>query len=87
MLQGGEWSLDHGETVVPRKKVRADGRPEQKIMKWKASNKHYFLQNHAKVVSAIFHPETGLLSVGFDSGIFGIWELPDFSNIQILRFA
>jgi periodic tryptophan protein 2 len=86
-LQGGEWSDDVEATQLPRKRTKGDGKEKPSVMKWKATNKNFFLQNHAKVVSATFHPETGLLSVGFDSGIFGIWELPDFTNIQTLRYS
>ena len=100
-LIGGEWNQntttsinqeeeeDTGIKMMPRKKIRdvtnsgKDTRPI--VMRWKSKRKHYFQQNHAKVVSAAYHPKTGLISVGFDSGIFGIWELPDFANIQILR--
>jgi hypothetical protein len=83
-LQGGEWS---GETsIMPRKRSRVEKDRPAPIMKWKAKNKHFFLQNHAKVVSACFHAGSGLLSIGFDSGIFGIWEMPDFTNIQTLRY-
>lgn len=55
------------------------------IQTWKSLDKHYFEQNHAKVTSVSFHAESGLLSCGFSSGIFGIWELPDFINIHTLR--
>ena len=97
-LIGGEWSQNttnvEGDEnnndsikMMPRKKNRnSDGTDKRPVvMRWKNKRKHYFQQNHAKVVSAAFHPKTGLLSVGFDSGIFGIWELPDFANIQVLR--
>jgi periodic tryptophan protein 2 len=86
-LQGGEWSEKIDCSQMPRKKTKG---PDQDIyppiMKWKSINRHYFNQNNSKVVSATFHPKTGLLSIGFDSGIFGIWEMPDFINIHTLRF-
>jgi periodic tryptophan protein 2 len=55
------------------------------IKKWYLTARHFFKQNHAKVVSAAFHASSNLLVVGFNSGIFGIWELPDFTNIHTLR--
>ena len=97
-LAGGEWqptttatreSLEK-QSIMPRKKVRnQDGKEKNvaDVMRWKSRQKFYFNQNHAKVVSAAFHPKTGILSIGFDSGIFGIWEMPDFANIQTLRYA
>ncbi|KAJ3365689.1 hypothetical protein HDU91_002105 [Kappamyces sp. JEL0680] len=88
-LQGGEWSLETADdtTVVPRKKSRSQSKEQAPVMRWKAKAKHFFLQNHAKVVSATFHAASGLLAVGFDSGIFGIWEMPDFTNIQTLSIS
>lgn len=99
-LAGGEWQPTttakeqklEKQSIMPRKKVRNDngsGGQEKNVpavMRWKSRQKYYFQQNHAKVISAAFHPKTGLLSVGFDSGIFGIWEMPDFANIQTLRY-
>ncbi|KAJ3340014.1 hypothetical protein HDU93_007563 [Gonapodya sp. JEL0774] len=46
--------------------------------------RHYFNQNHAKVQSVEFHKKSGLLVVGFSSGVFGLWEVPDFNNIHTL---
>ncbi|KAL2919776.1 U3 snoRNP protein [Polyrhizophydium stewartii] len=63
------------------------GAERPRIKHWKSTHRHYFNQNHAKVVSATFHAASGLLSVGFDSGIFGIWELPDFTNIHTLSIS
>jgi periodic tryptophan protein 2 len=83
-LQGGEWSPMEQTIQMPRKKSKAESE-KKPVLRWKAKNKFYFNQNHAKVACATFFPQTGLLSVGFDSGIFGIWELPDFTNIHTLR--
>ena len=83
--QGEKWSTIAEENPrLPRKKNRVDDK-KPAIIRYKSSNKYYFEQNHAKVVSVSFHSCSGLLAVGFDSGIFGLWEMPDFVNIQILR--
>jgi periodic tryptophan protein 2 len=87
------WSFDKEKLAVvqekdlDRSKTRK-GLKGQKvfIQTWKSLDKHYFEQNHAKVTSVAFHAESGLLSCGFSSGIFGIWELPDFINIHTLRY-
>eukprot|EP00047_Mylnosiga_fluctuans_P005493 m.240821 g.240821 ORF g.240821 m.240821 type:complete len:917 (-) comp13732_c0_seq1:165-2915(-) len=50
-------------------------------------DKHYFLQNHAKVVCATFHAATGLLVAGFSTGVFGLYEMPDFNNIHTLSIS
>ncbi|KAJ3337216.1 hypothetical protein HDU83_008903 [Entophlyctis luteolus] len=57
------------------------------VRKWACASRHYFNQNHAKVVSCDFHAETNILVVGFTSGVFGIWELPDFINIHTLSIS
>ncbi|KAJ3145808.1 hypothetical protein HDU89_006860 [Geranomyces variabilis] len=57
------------------------------VKRWRTAARHYFMQNHAKVVSAAFHAGSNLLVVGFTSGIFGIWELPDFTNIHTLSIS
>jgi periodic tryptophan protein 2 len=54
---------------------------------WTPHAKHFFNQNHSNVVSADFHPLSNLLVVGFASGVFGLWELPDFTNIHTLRYV
>jgi periodic tryptophan protein 2 len=59
--------------------------PKETVRKLRTARREYFNQNQ-KVVSCAFHKETGILAVGFDGGVFGIWELPDFINIQTLRY-
>ena len=39
------------------------------------------------MICATFHAASNLLVVGFSSGIFGIWELPDFTNIHTLSIS
>ena len=83
---GEKWSaISEGHPRLPRKKSRVDEK-KRPVLRYKSSNKFYFNQNHAKVVSASFHPLSGLIAIGFDSGIFGLWELPEFVNIQTLRY-
>ncbi|KAK9760543.1 U3 snoRNP protein [Basidiobolus ranarum] len=55
--------------------------------KWAISAKHYFRQTNARVVCSAFHQASNLLLVGFTTGIFGIWELPDFTNIHTLSIS
>lgn len=54
--------------------------------RWRIVQKDYFLQN-AKVNCASFHPISKLLTVGFSNGLFGLYELPDFANIQTLNIS
>lgn len=55
------------------------------IVRWRIVQKDYFLQNNAKVKCATYHPSSDLLVVGFSSGLFGLYELPDFNMIHTLR--
>lgn len=54
-------------------------------MQWRIADRHYFMQNNAHVTCATFHASSNLLVAGFSNGIFGIYELPEFSTIQNLR--
>lgn len=56
-------------------------------MQWRIADRHYFLQTPATVTCAAFHAKSNLLVTGFSSGIFTIHELPDFTEIQTLRFV
>lgn len=51
--------------------------------------KHFFKQNHAKVISCGMHTGVSgaLLVVGFDSGVFAIYEVPDFNCIHTLSIS
>ncbi|KAG5456977.1 MAG: putative WD repeat protein [Olpidium bornovanus] len=74
-----EEDVEKGTGLTKRRKRRQD------YCNWKISEKHYFLQNHAKVTCCVFHRESNLLVAGFDSGVFGLWEMPSFTNIHTLR--
>ncbi|KAI8815859.1 WD40-repeat-containing domain protein [Fimicolochytrium jonesii] len=84
-MEGGDEGGD--AAAKPNKKRRTDEITRPKIKSWRTTARHYFMQNHAKVVSAAFHAASSLLVVGFTSGIFGIWELPDFTNIHTLSIS
>lgn len=49
--------------------------------------RHYFNLPNTKVVCTTFHPSSNLLVVGFSSGVFGLWELPTFTNIHTLSIS
>ncbi|KAJ3056133.1 hypothetical protein HK097_007965 [Rhizophlyctis rosea] len=70
-----------------KRRKGVDGQEIRTISKWLASEKHYFNQSAAKVTCVSFHAPSNLLVVGFNSGIFGIWELPDFNNIHTLSIS
>lgn len=59
----------------------------QLAKKWMIVSRHYFNQPSAKVVCSAYHAASKLLVVGFSSGIFGIWEMPEFNNIHTLSIS
>ncbi|KAG5646726.1 hypothetical protein DXG03_002408 [Asterophora parasitica] len=55
--------------------------------RWGVHKRNYFNQAGTKVVCTTFHPSSNLLVVGFSTGIFGLWEMPAFSNIHTLSIS
>lgn len=55
-------------------------------MYWRIVEKNFFQQD-ARVTCCTFHPSSNLLVVGFSSGIFGLYELPEFNMIQSLSIS
>ncbi|KAK4688689.1 periodic tryptophan protein 2, partial [Tremellales sp. Uapishka_1] len=55
--------------------------------RWGISNRHFFNQPGTKVVCSTFHPKTSLLIVGFSTGVFGLWEMPDFTPVHTLSIS
>jgi periodic tryptophan protein 2 len=49
--------------------------------------RHYFNQPSTRVTSVAFHVRSSLLIVGFSSGVFGLWEMPDFTNVHTLSIS
>jgi periodic tryptophan protein 2 len=56
-------------------------------VRWGIHQRHYFNQPNTKVVCSTFHKSSGLLIVGFSSGIFGLWEMPTFTNVHTLSIS
>ena len=56
-------------------------------VRWGIHQRHYFNQPNTKVVCSTFHKSSGLLIVGFSSGVFGLWEMPTFTNVHTLSIS
>ena len=54
--------------------------------RWRIVQRHYFMQNNAKVKCTAFHAGSNLLVAGFSNGLFGLYELPEFNMIHTLRY-
>lgn len=57
------------------------------ITRWGVQKRNYFNQANTKVVCSVFHRPSNLLVVGFSSGVFGLWEMPAFSNVHTLSIS
>ena len=60
---------------------------DESTSRWRVIDRHFFMQNNAKITCATFHSSSGLLVVGFSNGLFGLYELPDFNMLHTLRSA
>lgn len=54
-------------------------------MGWRIAQRHYLTQPGAKVSCVAYRASSKLLIAGFSSGLFGLYELPDFTLIHTLR--
>lgn len=54
-------------------------------LQWRIVQRHYFMQDNAKVKCSAYHAESNLLVAGFSNGLFGLYELPNFNMIHNLR--
>jgi periodic tryptophan protein 2 len=55
--------------------------------RWGVHKRNYFNQPGTKVVCSAFHAGANLLVVGFSSGVFGLWEMPAFTNVHTLSVS
>ncbi|TFK70173.1 WD40 repeat-like protein [Pluteus cervinus] len=55
--------------------------------RWGVHKRNYFKQPGTRVVCTTFHSASNLLVVGFSTGIFGLWEMPDFTNVHTLSIS
>lgn len=55
--------------------------------RWGVHKRNYFNQPNTKVVCSAFHRASNLLIIGFSNGVFGLWEMPAFSNVHTLSIS
>lgn len=72
--------VEAADMEAARKQAIAEGgtgRGEERIGQWwELCARHYFDKQHARVTSAVLHAPTQLLIVGFQTGVFALYELP-----------
>jgi len=54
---------------------------------WRAADRKYFQKNEAQVTACAFHPGLNLLAAGFSTGVFELYQLPDFTSLQALSVS
>lgn len=55
--------------------------------RWGIQKRNYFNIPSTKVVCSTFHKPSKLLIIGSSSGVFGLWEMPEFTNIHTLSIS
>lgn len=63
-----------------------DSEDDSETGRWRVVEKNFFQQD-GKVKCCTFHASSNLLVVGFSNGIFGLYELPEFTTIQTLSIS
>lgn len=53
---------------------------------WELTDKHFFMQS-SKLSSCDYHQGLNLLVAGFAHGIFGLYQMPDFTCIHLLSIS
>ncbi|KAL4246695.1 WD repeat PWP2 family protein, partial [Abortiporus biennis] len=55
--------------------------------RWGIHKRNYFNLPNTRVVCCTFHGPSNLLVIGFSTGVFGLWEMPAFTNIHTLSIS
>ena len=55
--------------------------------RWGVAERFYFQQTNSRVVSVAYHIASSILVVGFSTGVFGLWEMPAFTQIHTLSIS
>ncbi|KMZ72694.1 Periodic tryptophan protein 2 [Zostera marina] len=54
---------------------------------WELLKKNLFLQAHGKLTACDYHRDLDMVVVGFSTGVFGLYQLPDFVCISQLSIS
>eukprot|EP00250_Pteridium_aquilinum_P004303 c14523_g1_i1 orf=130-3006(+) len=54
--------------------------------KWELTNKHFFMQS-SKLTTCDYHQGLNMLVAGFAHGVFGLYQMPDFTCIHLLSIS
>jgi periodic tryptophan protein 2 len=83
-----QWAyLRNPNAPEPEEDEEMEDEDEDSQTRWRITQRHYFLQNNAKVNCAAYHAESNLLVAGFSNGVFGLYEMPEFNMIHTLSIS
>lgn len=77
-------ALFRWEYVAKRGTTTQAEEEEEGDIRWRIVHRHIFHQT-SRITSASYHPASNILVTGFANGIFGLYELPDVTELQTLR--
>ncbi|KAI8982130.1 WD40-repeat-containing domain protein [Mycotypha africana] len=79
----------HGDSDTEMVEVDEDGNEIVRLdkVRWRILKKNYFNQVSVKVTEAQFFSASNLVVVGFANGVFGIYEVPNFTTIHTLSVS
>jgi len=66
---------------------KSDEEDEEEQVSWTLEKKHLFGQEKSAISSAEYHEDKKILVVGHTSGIFQLYEMPDFIQIHSLSIS
>ncbi|XP_027354840.1 periodic tryptophan protein 2 isoform X2 [Abrus precatorius] len=86
-----EGNLEISESGNAKKRkncdVEDDGEDYLSRGKWELLRKDSFVQAPAKVTACDYHRGMDMVVVGFSSGVFGLYQMPDFVCIHLLSIS
>jgi len=63
-----------------------DDKDEAKVI-WRKKERHFFFQDNSELNCASYHKSSKILVAGFSTGVFMLYELPEFIQIHALSIS
>ena len=83
--------VEPAEVQTAKDEVRESGRSgigEDHIGTWwELTTRHFLEKAHAKVTSAVLHGPSRLLVIGFNTGVFALYEMPSCNEVHTLSVS
>lgn len=75
------------QDVLPAVASTSAAIPAHATRRWGLAARNYFKKVSTSVVCSAFHPSTSLLVIGFSTGVFGLYTLPDVDSLHTLSVS